>query len=832
MGPVARRTLAGAVPLGLTALAALAVLCTGLAYLRGPSAFNSDNLLCSALCADALRVADLSGWNFPGAPYLFPDALLLLPCHALCPGLPAAYLAYDALFYGSALACLFWLARQLGTSRGTALAAAAAGLALALSAHLREAYRGVGQLLGHPGNHVGAVLLGLLLTALTARALRRGGHGPWGAAAFVLCGGLGAFSDKLLLVQFVLPGCLALAALALCRRVCLRQLLGHAAVVGAALLLAEGLQRLLVRLGVQFEGFAHDFHRPRLAQLGTLLGQLGHLLEGQHLLLALTALNFLAALLVLWAWRKAAGAGAAAPFVALTVLLVPVCNVLALFLTGMSGNPAVPRYLLAVYLLPFLFPCLLLALLPWRAARLGRALLLAFAAALTLHQCVPLLPQVGREALRPPYPPLARALDRLVEEHGPLRGLAGYWAARELTFLTRSHTPVLPLDAGGSPCPHGSNACGFLDPRPGALGLPEYRLLVVTPGRALAPHPDVLRAQFGEPLKTVQVGADQLWLYERLDGPLLDRYLRSLLARRVRRALPHVAPEAPAALAGPKRDGTPPTAGGVVRLGPGQSLEVRFPRPVAAALLDVAADRPDRLRLLFYRGDEPVGALSVPPLLWAWSVHFPPGLQSRLLTVPPELRGRPWDRVVVRAPADAGASVGHLLAFEQEPPGLAARPAGAAPSFPEHQRFTAPALSSAAPPASLVADPAATAGRAWRAPDGFAGYLACGPLLALRPGRYHVDFTLKVDDNSSEAPVARLVGGGRLMPGWGGDPTRPCVRELRGTDFPAPGRYATYRLTFDAPEGVDLVPFWVEALGPARVTLDRIDLTRCPAPPD
>jgi hypothetical protein len=56
---------------------------------------------------------------------------------------------------------------------------------------------------------------------------------------------------------------------------------------------------------------------------------------------------------------------------------------------------------------------------------------------------------------------------------------------------------------------------------------------------------------------------------------------------------------------------------------------------------------------------------------------------------------------------------------------------------------------------------------------------------------------------------------------------------LRGTDFPAPGRYATYRLTFDAPEAVDLVPFWLEALGQARVTLDRVDLTRCaPGPTD
>jgi hypothetical protein len=66
------------------------------------------------------------------------------------------------------------------------------------------------------------------------------------------------------------------------------------------------------------------------------------------------------------------------------------------------------------------------------------------------------------------------------------------------------------------------------------------------------------------------------------------------------------------------------------------------------------------------------------------------------------------------------------------------------------------------------------------------------------------------------------------MPGWGGGATRPGTRELRGTDFPAPGSYTTFRLTFDAPEAVDLVPFWVEARGTARVALDRVDLLRCP----
>jgi hypothetical protein len=822
MSPAARRRLAGAAsavaPLGLAALVPLVLFSLGLAYLRGASPFNSDNLLCGALCEDVLRGADLSGWHLPGAPYLFPDVLLLLPCQALCPDLVTISFAYDALFYWSALACLFWLARQGGLGHRDAFVAAAAGLAFLLSAHLRPAYRGVGQLLGHPGNHVGEVLVGLLLTALVARALRRGGHGWRGAAAFAVCGGLGALSDKLLLVQFVLPSCLALAALALCRRVSFAQLLRHALLVGAALLLAEGLKLLVLRLGWKFERAEQDMHWPRPDDFAALLmNQLWPLIKEQYLLLALLPLNLAAALLVLWAWRKKA---AAAPFVALTVVLSPVCNVLVLFAVGMGRHPAAGRYATAVYLVPFLFPVLLLALLPWRAARLARGLLVAFVIGLALHECRLMLPQVSGEALRPPYPPLARAIDRLVAEHGPMRGLAGYWAARHLSFMTRSRTPVLPVLHNGMPFPHGTNANAFLDGRPGAPALPEYRFVVITPGVALSPPPEVVAAQFGEPARKVQVGLDQIWLYDRLDNAPFNRYLRALAAPRLRRQAPHVAPSQPKELARAKDNGTPPDARGVVALGPDQLLDVWFPRPVAARVLDVAADHADRLRLLFYRGDEMVGTLIVPAVPWTTGLpHWPGGLQARLVAVPPEVQAQAWDHVFIgAAPPAPACRVGHLLAYEQEVPGLVPAP----PPAPLPRRFPAESLPSEAPPDSLVADAQASTGRARRSPEGFTGFLSVGPGVTLPAGRYQVEFTLAAADNDSAEPAAVIDVA------CAGDPAPLVEVALHGPDFAAAGRYGAHRLTFELSEERDLIDFRVHVCGRARVRLDRIDLTRCP----
>src|SRR5207253_1691439 len=158
--------------------------------------------------------------------------------------------------------------------------------------------------------------------------------------------------------------------------------------------------------------------------------------------------------------------------------------------------------------------------------------------------------------------------------------------------------------------PHGSNAQGFLNPRPGEAAVPEYHFVVITPGGSLSPPAEVVATQFGEPARKVQAGPDEVWVYDRLENSLLARYLCAL--------------EAP--------------------------------------------------RLRFYRGDEPVGSVNVPPVPWTAGLpHWSGGLQARLVAVPPEARERPWDRVVIRPAGPAPVChVGHLLAYEQDVPCLPA----------------------------------------------------------------------------------------------------------------------------------------------------------------
>src|SRR5581483_9873865 len=75
--------LRGALAVLLAAMVGVALFLLGCTYRKSEGAFNSDHLYPSAVCEDFRLGRDLSGWYLPGAPYLFPDMALILPCQVL-----------------------------------------------------------------------------------------------------------------------------------------------------------------------------------------------------------------------------------------------------------------------------------------------------------------------------------------------------------------------------------------------------------------------------------------------------------------------------------------------------------------------------------------------------------------------------------------------------------------------------------------------------------------------------------------------------------------------------------------------------------------------------
>ena len=98
--------------------------------------------------------------------------------------------------------------------------------------------------------------------------------------------------------------------------------------------------------------------------------------------------------------------------------------------------------------------------------------------------------------------------------------------------------------------------------------------------------------------------------------------------------------------------------------------------------------------------------------------------------------------------------------------------------------------------------------------------MAYGPYTMLAPGRYRVDFALKVADNKSSEVVAAID-----ISAFMGEQVVRTVT-LRGCDFSTANKYQPCRLTFETEYELDLVEFRVFVYGKTKVTLDYVDVTR------
>jgi hypothetical protein len=820
-------------------LLALTLFLLGYRYLTWPSAFNSDDLLCSNIVEDVFRGEDIHEWHLPGAPYLFPDLFLLAPCRWLAPNLVVEFLAYHFLFWGLMVAVLWWLGELLRLSRRSAFVAAAVGVAFLAAVHLGPAY-GRAPKLVHPGNHVGAVLVGLFLLAMTVQAVRHG-YGIASAIVCIVLGGLGAFSDRLVLLQFLTPTALALGLLWLRRRINMRQLAVHAAVFAGIVGLSMLLRALFVQMGIHFLRVEDWFGRPTWADLETMAHLLKATLDGQVLLKLLIPLYLVLCVLVgslavatggpPVGRSSTGGLPVATELFGWALFLSPVCNLVVLFLLGQGRNSAIDRYLLPCWLLPLLCPALLAALLPWQRPRaLASTLVPAAMAVFVACRVAAGMPAVEAARLEVPYPPLAQALDRLVHERGALRGLAGFWEARSLSFLTRERVPVRPLNFVGEPWFHACNPASFL--ATGAEGTPTYQfILAVDRPAEVAPPREVLLAHYGPPKEKLIVGRDEIWLYDRVRSSALDRFLSAALAERLAAERPFVGPDEPACLSRPKANRTQPRRG-TAAAPQGQSLELHFAAPVRGVLLDVAADHAADCLLEFFHSTatRPLAVVRVPPVPWTGAAYDAPGLQSRLVPLPPILQHQHWDRIVVRPRSSHGVTLGHVLLFQHDFAAVTA----AHTEAPERLRLEAEALLPVAHDlghprmrelVTKVADDHASGGAVRRAVPPWQLAIAETPSLTLSPGRYRVDFALRAEGDPLEAAALLCVEA----------PAPAAIRQqraLRVADLAGKG-YRTESLIFEIAEEVDDVHIGVRATGKAVVLVDYLELQRLgPAGPE
>jgi hypothetical protein len=805
----------------------------GCTYVAWHGAFNSDHLYPSAFCADVRLGRPLAGWYLPGAPYLFPDMALILPCQLLPGGLVGEFMGFVFAFFACLLGSVVWLGRAVGLTWRQAFVAAGCGVLLLVATHLGRDYESRGTHLASPGSHAGIIPVGLALVALAVRLLQRGPR-PLPVALFLAAGALGAASDKLLVVQFLAPLAGALVLLACCRVVGLKPAAGIIALIGGVLVLSAGVRLLLESLGFRLLQIELIFGGVKLRDLRALMGQVWGGVQDQYLLAALMPVYVVASVFLVEAWlrRPAAGPpGAAAPdrravlVAGLTLALVPLVNLAALFATGLSHNSAVYRYVLPCYVFPLLLTGWVLGLLPRRGVRLGRVAFPALAVLVAGWRLAERGPELAAVRLEQPYPELAQALDRLVRERGPMRGLGEFWSSRQMQFLTREHVVVAPFDRYGQPFFHASQPGRFLADDPHDASVPPFRFVVV--GKQLLfrdPGPEMVALLYGPPRERIPAGEHEIWLYDRLQSSPLDRFFRTRLAERLRAHDPGKGPASPAFLAQPKPNMTPVAGRGVIPLSAGEAFFVRFPGLLTGKVLDVGAGYEEVFDLEFYAGDRPRGRLRVPAVPITGSSSEYPGIQSRLLELPPGLRTEPWDRIFVRRrPGSTTIHLGHILVRDDGVPDTGVAPSCRVPRLRLEGEWL-PTFASLAEDllAASTPDPQASAGRVRQVPAGFAGVVTFTNFLNLPAGRYRLDFAIRADAKAVPEEIATLdamsFSLGSLL----------ATRSLRGSDFPGTG-FVVQSLDLDLPEETDCVVFRLVSNGKAALALDYLDIIALPA---
>lgn len=808
-------------PLFVVALLIVSLFLLLSAYLAEPTAFNSDNLMCCAQCDDLLHGREIIDWHLPGAPYVFPDLLLLLPCQALAPTLPLAFLAYGLLLHLALAASLAWLGRLSGLRWPTAITAAGCGAIFLLASYLNRAFSDRACLLVVPGSHFAALVVGVFLLALMIHSLRRP---SWTVALlYLLIAGFGSFSDRLVVAQFLAPLALALMLLAV-RRIIDRGTTG----VHLALLAASFLFSCVIKLLFQWLGFhllalemtPGPLHAPDFFRM---LRRLYQGVAEDRLLCTLIPLHLLIGLLVVWLWSRrtvetpedSSSNRPAILLAALTFALSPLCILGALFVLGMSQHPAINRYVLSCWYLPFLLLPLLTCWLPGRMARATAILLQVGIAVFALQRVAVLLPNLDPHRFEQPYPPLAQALDRLARERGPLYGLGSFWAARSTTWFTREKVVVNALSAMGEPWFHASNPARFLPDDD--LRIPPYQFLVVRHFDAFGPSGSVLALHYGIPAERIAVGNDEIWLYRSLRIPALDHFLRARLADRLHRRQSYTGPIEPACLAQPKKSMTPSNAPGTIALEPGQTCAIHFAEPITGRVLDVGASHDARLEIAFFWGDERLGSLPVPSVQWTGGSYEKPGIQSRLLSLPPELADRSWDRLIIRSCGNSdNVRLAHVLVFDSIDGVDPERPLPRLPRI----RLEAEELLPINPGTPYTDEPDTTAsgGFVRRSAVDYSSSITYTPRLFLPAGRYRLECALKAN---SPRPMDEVV---TLLIGCVTPQAKVAERTLHGCDFPAAGQWTTHQVSFEVPKETENIQFGVIGSGKTPITIDYLDL--------
>ena len=480
---------------------------------------SSDNVEPYLLFDDLFRRNQLwAGWMFPEAPSYFPDFVVAWLLYAATGSLTAAIAAYA---WASSLLFVL-LARAVLLRAGSTSTAWLLWLGLWLTACAVGAHAAPGwlsHLHGYiflPCIHSGTLLAALAGLALLLQAPANRGSGR--AAILVLLAALVLVSDRIFVLQFILP------AIALCAWLGLRRgSIWHRNVAVLLTILLVAYEFLRWLFGAEFGTHTNDRMSPMTALTG-IVRDFGILLRNDPFSTWLIAAGLAGAVVALFAripvasassWNvPAQGMRLLAGFVLLAVLL----PLAASLLLGRYHSLEEFRYLQTLGLLTMPLAALVIARVP--AVMAARVYRIACGAVAGLAVVLAMTLDADRAALANYATDQEACLRDAVQRHGLTFGAATYWHANEMAARFARGPIIAPLNADAGPRMRTVVNLAWL----GAFAERADELPVLGFVDEDGYSPGQLDRVFGKPASRIQCPRSAYRLYRPEDGALAHWY--------------------------------------------------------------------------------------------------------------------------------------------------------------------------------------------------------------------------------------------------------------------------------------------------------------------
>lgn len=397
--------------------------------------FNSDALFFPSLFKNIfLEGKHFSDWVLPPSSYLFPDALLYAIAYILSNQVFTQILVFailqSVLFFCLISALLSFFIRL---SDAISYSALISSNIILLGLYSADPY-GLSFISGfHFGSLLSFLILSVLLLKFLSATSTKGKY--FVGLLTVLLATCSAISDRLILVQFIVP-ILLIGILLSYTGLKNKEILKFSIFLIIGFLLAFILEKVFLpeigRLDIGFGSFSDQstmfanwaINKPTLIQFAVITWPI----------------TFFFALLFLF--QNINNIDASVAQKRLFAFLFVVSTFLALLVTVLSNRDFTPRYLLPYLLLPPVFLFILLSKNIYK--------LLAFI--LFSSSFLAILANYQKEKSQVPfYPEFVRCVDLLAQKYKVSRGIAQYWDAIPLYVFSNVGLTVVPVISDGSP---------------------------------------------------------------------------------------------------------------------------------------------------------------------------------------------------------------------------------------------------------------------------------------------------------------------------------------------------------------------------------------------